>query len=99
MLDGYLTAIVIGPCSIPPNECFVHLLGERDRIARASGTTMAAITATVTRFDAISQFLCLAPNKHAPLVWKAGYGLALRHRDAWAFLAPCGYGSTSGVTA
>ena len=27
--DGYLTAIVIGPCSIPPDEWFVDLLGER----------------------------------------------------------------------
>jgi len=34
-LDGYLTAIVIGPCSIPPDEWFVHLLGERGRIATA----------------------------------------------------------------
>ena len=28
MLDGYLTAIVVGPCSIPPDEWFVDLLGE-----------------------------------------------------------------------
>jgi hypothetical protein len=26
MLDGYLTAIIIGPCSIPPDEWFVDLL-------------------------------------------------------------------------
>ena len=27
MLDGYVTAIVIGPFSIPPDEWFVDLLG------------------------------------------------------------------------
>jgi uncharacterized protein len=32
MLDGYLTAIVIGPCSIPPDEWFVDLLGEHGYI-------------------------------------------------------------------
>ena len=67
MLDGYLTAIVIGPCSIPPDEWFVHLLGERGRIATASGTTMAAITTIVTRFNAISEGLSLAPQQ-APLL-------------------------------
>ena len=43
MLDGYLTAIVIGPCSIPPDEWFVDLLGEHGHIATATGQTLAAI--------------------------------------------------------
>ena len=55
MLDGYLTAIVIGPCSIPPDEWFDTLLGERGRIAAAGGTVLAAITAIVARFNAISE--------------------------------------------
>ncbi|HSZ92292.1 MAG TPA: UPF0149 family protein, partial [Acetobacteraceae bacterium] len=33
MLDGYLTAVVVGPHSISPDEWFVDLLGERGRLA------------------------------------------------------------------
>jgi hypothetical protein len=46
-----LTAVVIGPRSIPPDEWFVDLLGERGRIATAFGQTLAAITAIVGRED------------------------------------------------
>jgi uncharacterized protein len=87
MLDGYLTAIVIGPCSIPPDEWFVHLLGERGRIATASGTTMAAITTIVARFNAIGEGLSLAPSKHAPLFEKTDDGLALPHPWCMGFLS------------
>ena len=87
MLDGYLTAIVIGPCSIPPDEWFVHLLGERGRIATATGAALAAITTIVTRFNAISQGLSLAPSKHAPLFEKTGDELALPHPWCMGFLS------------
>ena len=86
MLDGYLTAIVIGPCSIPPDEWFVHLLGEHGRIATAAGATMAAISAIVARFNAIGEGLSLAPNKHAPLFEKTDDGLALPHPWCMGFL-------------
>lgn len=86
MLDGYLTAIVIGPCSIPPDEWFVQLLGERGRIATATGTVLAAIMAIVARFNAISEGLSLAPNKHAPLFEKTDDGLALPHPWCMGFL-------------
>ena len=42
MLDGYVTAIVIGPCAIPPDAWFVDLLGARGRVATARGRTLAA---------------------------------------------------------
>ena len=87
MLDGYLTAIVIGPCSIPPDEWFVDLLGERGRIAIAAGAMLAAITAIVARFNAISEGLSLAPSKHAPLFEKTGNGLALPHPWCMGFLS------------
>ncbi len=87
MLDGYLTAIVIGPCSIPPDEWFVHLLGERGRIASASGATMAALTTIATRFNAISEGLSLAPSKHAPVFEKTDDGLALPHPWCMGFLS------------
>src|ERR1043166_8249896 len=79
MLDGYVTAIVIGPCSIPPEEWFVDLLGARGRIATAHGKTLAAMTAVVARFNAISETLSTAPRQHAPIFEKTDDGLALPH--------------------
>ena len=87
MLDGYLTAIVIGPCSIAPDEWFIDLLGERGRIATAAGTTLAAITAIIARFNAISEGLATAPNRHRPIFEKTDDGLALPQPWCMGFLA------------
>ena len=87
MLDGYLTAIVIGPCSIPPDEWFVDLLGERGRIATAAGKTLAAITAIVARFNVISEGLATAPARHGPIFEKTDDGMALPQPWCMGFLA------------
>ena len=87
MLDGYLTAIVIGPRPIPPDEWLADLLGGHGRIASAAGATMAAITAIVARFNAISEGLSLAPGKHAPLFEKTKSGLALPQPWCMGFLS------------
>ena len=87
MLDGYLTAIVIGPCSIPLDEWFADLLGESGRIATAAGAELAAIKAIVARFNAISEGLSLAPSKHAPIFEKTQAGLALPHSWCMGFLS------------
>ncbi|MEO8716238.1 MAG: UPF0149 family protein [Acetobacteraceae bacterium] len=87
MMDGYLTAIVVGPCSIPPDEWFVDLLGDRGRIATAAGTTLAAITAVVAHFNAISEGLSTAPGKHAPIFEKTDDGLALPQPWCMGFLS------------
>jgi uncharacterized protein len=87
MLDGYLTAIVIGPCSIPPDEWFVDLLGERGRIASAAGDVLAAIKAIVARFNAISEGLSIAPKQHAPVFEKTDDGMALPQPWCMGFLS------------
>jgi uncharacterized protein len=87
MLDGYLTAIIIGPCSIPPDEWFIDLFGERGRIAGAAGKTLAAITAIVGRFNVISEGLSTAPKHHAPLFEKTDEGLALPQPWCTGFLS------------
>ena len=87
MLDGYLTAIVIGPRSIPPDEWFVDLLGEHGHIAMASGATLAAITAIAGRFNAISEGLSNAPKQHAPIFEKADDGTVLPQPWCMGFLA------------
>jgi len=96
MLDGYLTAIVIGPCSIPPDEWFTDLLGPNGHIGSANGERLAAITAIVARFNVISEGLSTAPKHHAPIFerrddgtvhaepWCMGFLAAMRlRRDAW----------------
>jgi len=87
MLDGYVTAIVIGPCSIPPDEWFLDLLGARARIATAHGKTLAAMTAVVARFNAISETLSTTPGQHAPIFEKTEDGLALPHPWCVGFLS------------
>lgn len=87
MLDGYLTAIVIGPCSIPPDEWFVYLLGERGRIASAADDVLAAIKTIVARFNAISEGLSIAPKQHAPLFEKTKDRLVLPQPWCMGFLS------------
>jgi len=77
MLDGYLTAIIIGPCSIPADEWFVDLLGEHGRIATAAGPTLAAMQGIAARFNLISQGLSVAPSRHAPIFEKSDDGTVL----------------------
>ena len=66
MLDGYLTAIIIGPRSIPPDEWFDDLFGARGNIAVASGTMLAAITSIEGETP-----------RHAPIFRKTDDGLAV----------------------
>jgi uncharacterized protein len=87
MLDGYLTAIVIGPCSIPPDEWFVDLLGEHGYIGTATGNTLAAIKAIAGRFNAISEGLSTAPTQHAPIFEKTDDGTVLPQPWCMGFLA------------
>ena len=99
MLDGYLAAIVIGPCSIPPDEWFFDLLGAEGSIATAQGNRLAAIMAIVERFNAIGEVLSTAPSKYAPIFrrtndgevfagpWCMGFAAAMKLRwNAWASL-------------
>ena len=99
MLDGYIAAIVVGPCSIPQDEWFFDLLGAKGSIATAQGKRLSAIMAIVERFNAIGEVLSLAPSKYAPIFrrtddgevfagpWCMGFATAMRLRwNAWASL-------------
>ena len=87
MLDGYLTALIVGPRSISPEEWFDDLFGARGDIAAAHGTMLVAIETIVTRFNAISQGLSTAPERHAPILEKTGDGLAHPHPWCLGFVA------------
>jgi uncharacterized protein len=99
MLDGYLAAIVVGPCSIPPDEWFLDLLGAKGSIATVRGKRLSAIMAIVERFNAIGEVLSIAPSKYAPIFqrtddgevfagpWCMGFAAAMKLRwNAWASL-------------
>jgi uncharacterized protein len=96
MLDGYLTAIIVGPCSIDPYEWMRHMLGPHSAIGSDGSEQFAAMQAIAARFNAVSDGLATAPQDHAPIFertnesivhagpWCMGFmaAMALR-RDAW----------------
>jgi uncharacterized protein len=57
MLDGYLTAIIVGPCSIDPHEWLHHVLGPHSGLGMEGSKQAAAIMAIVARFNAVSEGL------------------------------------------
>ena len=55
MLDGYLAAVIIGPCSISPYEWMDHMLGPHGDIRMEGAKQTAAIMGVVDRFNAVSE--------------------------------------------
>ena len=99
MLDGYLTATVVGPCSVNPYEWMDHVLGPHGDIGMAGTTQTAAIMAVAARFNAVSKGLATAPDRYAPIFertddgtvlagpWCMGFLAAIElRRDAWRTL-------------
>ncbi|OYV88926.1 MAG: hypothetical protein B7Z57_14185 [Acidiphilium sp. 37-60-79] len=86
MLDGYVTAIVVGPVSIPPDEWFTDLLGSKGRIASAHGKTLAAIEAIIQRHNAISDILATAPQNYAPIFQRGDDGTVFAEPWCLGFL-------------
>ena len=88
MLDGYLAAIVVGPCSIPPDEWFFDLLGAKGSIGTAQFKRLTAIMAIIERFEAIGEVLSTAPSKsrqfsNVPMMVRCS-----RDRGAWGSPRP-----------
>jgi uncharacterized protein len=86
MLDGYITAIVVGPVSIPPDEWFVDLLGGNGHIASAHGKALAAIQAIVQRHNAIGDILVSAPQTYAPIFKRTDNGTVFAEPWCLGFL-------------
>lgn len=87
MLDGYLTAIIIGPCSIDPAEWLHHMLGPHGRIGLEGTAQSAAIRAIVARFNAVSEGLAAAPEQCAPIFERQDDGTVLAGPWCMGFLA------------
>lgn len=87
MLDGYLTAIIVGPCSIDPHEWLRHMLGPHSGLGMEGTKQAAAIMAIVVRFNAISEGLSTAPQRYAPIFERTDDGTVLAGPWCMGFLA------------
>jgi uncharacterized protein len=81
MLDGYLTAIIVGPCSIDPYEWMRHMLGPHSAIGSDGSEQFAAMQAIAARFEAVSDGLATAPQDHAPIFERTNEGIV--HAGPW----------------
>jgi uncharacterized protein len=86
MLDGYLAAIVVGPCAIPPEEWFADLLGVNGHIGSAHGKQLDAIMAIAARFNAIGEILSTTPAKYAPIFHRTDNGVVFAGPWCMGFL-------------
>ena len=75
MLDGYLTAIIVGPCSIDPNEWMRHVLGPHSATGMEGSEQLAAMRAVAARFNAIGESLATAPRGYAPIFERTDDGV------------------------
>jgi uncharacterized protein len=87
MLDGYLTAIIVGPCSIDPREWLRHMLGPHSRIGMDGTEQSAAIMAIVARFNGVSERLATARERYAPIFERTDDGTVLAGPWCMGFLA------------
>jgi uncharacterized protein len=87
MLDGYLAAIIVGPCSIDPYEWLRHMLGPHSGLGIEGTKQAAAIMAIVARFNAISEGLSTAPERYAPIFERTDDGTVLAGPWCMGFLA------------
>jgi len=87
MLDGYLTAVIVGPCSMDPHEWMRHMLGPHSGLGMEGTEQAAAIMAVVARFNAVSEGLATAPERYAPIFERTDDGTVLAGPWCMGFLA------------
>src|SRR6201987_2222513 len=68
MLDGYVTAVVVGPVSFDPREWICPLLAiDADAFDHGGTPEFAAISAVAVRHNDISNTLSTAPDRFEPI--------------------------------
>jgi len=87
MLDGYMAAIIVGPCSVSPYEWMEHMLGAHGDIGMEGSTQTAAIMGVVARFNAVSEGLATEPERYAPIFERTDDGAVLAQPWCMGFLA------------
>ena len=73
-------------CILGLNRIGLQRIGERGRIATAAGKTLVAIKAMAARFNAISEGLSIAPERHAPIFERTDDGMVLPQPWCMGFL-------------
>lgn len=77
MIDGYLTALVVSPQFIPPEDWLKPILGERVTWAD-EGTIEAAVRDTLfQRYNEIGATLSGGPRRYAPVFMRTDEGEVL----------------------
>src|ERR1700751_2339338 len=98
MLDGYVTAVVVGPVSFDPREWICPLLAiDADAFNHGGTPEFAAISAVAGRHNDIGNILSTAPSRLDPISrrkpnrgvdarpWCEGFYAAMKLRmSAWA---------------
>jgi uncharacterized protein len=67
-LDGFVTALVIGPRFVEPPQWIGELLGGRAFLAGAETPEASAIQAIVARYNHLSMTLSVEPDRYQPLL-------------------------------
>lgn len=86
-LDGYLTALVIGPRLVGPDGWIGEMLRLNWRKWREGTPQSAAIQTVVEHYNAIANTLFMSPDSYAPLLESAPDGRVLAGPWSMGFLA------------
>lgn len=77
MIDGYLTALVVSPRFIPPEDWLKPILGERVTWAGEETIEAAARNTLFQRYNEIGATLSGGPRRYAPLFLRTDEGEVL----------------------
>jgi uncharacterized protein len=112
-LDGFVTALVVGPVLIPPSEWLPHVWGEEAPVFEDEGELKRVIGAIFGLYNHVATVLAEKPEAFEPLFfenpetgevfaadWAEGFlaGVALRSQ-AWQALLDCKRDLTTAVSA
>ena len=87
--DGFVTAIVAGPVSMPPPDWICPLLGVEPDAFNHDNEEFSAIAATAMRHNAIGDGLAAEPRRVEPLFENAlKMERSMHDLGAWAFTPP-----------
>ncbi len=85
-LDGFLTAIVVGPDLIQPSEWLPVIWGGESPEFANDAQATAILDAVVGRYNEIAQSLAKIPPEIDPIFWKTKVGLVVAGDWAEGFL-------------
>ena len=89
-LDGFLTAIAIGPELIMPSEWLPVIWGEGEPVVESDEELQSVVGAVFGRHEEILQTIHDEPDAYAPLLWETLDGQPLATDWAAGFMAGVG---------